>query len=200
MADEVEKKETTENVAVPATNQATEKWNTLSIVGLILSVVLGIVGSIVSIIALLKINKTHEKGKVLAIIGIVVGVISTLTILPAIGALAYFGVLSPTHMLPASCTVGAGFGCTNYHVSSFGQVDIEMRNNMGATINDVTFSMAGECEPKLSEWANGKAQTFTCTVVPIEKSKPFSSGFDIAYTKDGISHQVEGRLTSAKVD
>ncbi|MBI5391980.1 hypothetical protein HZB00_03170, partial [Candidatus Woesearchaeota archaeon] len=40
-----------------------------------------------------------------------------LVVLVAIGALAYFGVLSPSRFLPRSCTIGPGFSCDDAKVS-----------------------------------------------------------------------------------
>ncbi len=51
------------------------KTNTLAIVGFILSFFLGIVGSIICIVALSKIKKTGEKGKGFAIAGIIIGIV-----------------------------------------------------------------------------------------------------------------------------
>ncbi len=58
-----------------------KRTNTLAIIGFILSFISGIVGLIVSIIALAKIKKTGENGKELAIAGIIIGIIMTIIIL-----------------------------------------------------------------------------------------------------------------------
>lgn len=54
---------------------AKPKLNTCAVVGFIFSFLMWIVGLIVSIIALVQINKRHERGKGLAIAGIVISVI-----------------------------------------------------------------------------------------------------------------------------
>ena len=56
------------------------KTNILAIVGFILSFFLGIIGSIICIVALSKIKKTGEKGKGFAIAGIVIGIVSFVVI------------------------------------------------------------------------------------------------------------------------
>ncbi|MFP4567699.1 MAG: DUF4190 domain-containing protein [Candidatus Woesearchaeota archaeon] len=78
-----------------------EKTPTIAILAIIFAVILPIVGVILGIIALTKINKTPEKkGKGLAIAAIIVGGILTLPILFAlIGAFAYFGALSPSNVM-----------------------------------------------------------------------------------------------------
>ncbi|MFH1916702.1 MAG: hypothetical protein ABIJ21_05535 [Nanoarchaeota archaeon] len=58
-----------------------------------------------------------------------------LVVLAAIGALAYFGVLSPKNLLPSSCTVGAGFGCSDAKATS-NTFELTLRNNMGEDINN----------------------------------------------------------------
>lgn len=57
------------------------KTNTVAIVGFILSFFLGIVGTIVSIVALCQIKKTKEKGKGFAIAGIIIGLIPLVAII-----------------------------------------------------------------------------------------------------------------------
>ena len=59
-----------------------------------------------------------------------------LVILIMIGALAYFGVLSPTKFLPERCTFGSQFLCKDYLItydSSSSTVDItlKLQNNLG---------------------------------------------------------------------
>lgn len=51
----------------------TDRLSTLSIVGFVLAFVVNIVGLVVSIVALVQIGRTGERGRGLAIAGIVVG-------------------------------------------------------------------------------------------------------------------------------
>lgn len=55
-----------------------DRWNTMVIVGFILSFFTGIIGAILSAVGLSQIKKTGEKSKGLAIAGIVIGSVSTL--------------------------------------------------------------------------------------------------------------------------
>lgn len=60
-----------------------------------------------------------------------------LVILIMIGALAYFGVLSPTKFLPERCTFGSQFLCKDYLISSDGSsadVTVKLQNNLGQAI------------------------------------------------------------------
>jgi hypothetical protein len=53
-----------------------------------------------------------------------------LVVLAAIGALAYFGVLSPDRFLPEKCTMTGGFSCTEYLISDKGP-GFRLQNNLG---------------------------------------------------------------------
>ncbi len=78
------------------------------IAALILAFIFPVVGIILGIIALVKINETESKrGRGLAIAAIVTGVAMALIILPVsmviVGSMAYYGVLDPGRFLPDSC-------------------------------------------------------------------------------------------------
>lgn len=60
-----------------------------------------------------------------------------LVILIMIGALAYFGVLSPTKFLPERCTFGSQFVCKDYLITTTGStatVTLKLQNNLGQAI------------------------------------------------------------------
>jgi hypothetical protein len=63
-----------------------------------------------------------------------------LVVLAAIGALAYFGVLSPDRFLPSKCTVSGGWSCVEYRVDSDGPVLI-LQNNLGQDATVVNVSV-----------------------------------------------------------
>jgi len=63
-----------------------------------------------------------------------------LAILVVLGALAYFGLLSPTRYLPARCDFGVQMECVDYVLEDNAaagndQVRIQFRNNFGDAIN-----------------------------------------------------------------
>lgn len=68
----------------PPVNQS---WNTLSIVGFILSFFLYPVGLVLSIVALVQINKTGEKSKALSIAGIIIGALFTVVTVFVVAAI-----------------------------------------------------------------------------------------------------------------
>ncbi len=60
-----------------------------------------------------------------------------LVILIMIGALAYFGVLSPTKFLPERCTFGTQFLCKDYllsYNSGAPTISLQLQNNLGQVI------------------------------------------------------------------
>src|SRR3989344_6250981 len=61
-----------------------------------------------------------------------------LVVLVVIGALAYFGVLSPAKLLPDKCTSTAGFQCTDYTFGSPTSPSpggrIKLTNGLGSNI------------------------------------------------------------------
>ncbi len=70
-----------------------------------------------------------------------------MVILVMIGALAYFGVLNPTQLIPDSCSVTSGFSCRDAEISSegTGHVNIELVNNNGNAIrvDNIELTQAG---------------------------------------------------------
>lgn len=88
-----------------------QKTNTLAIVGFILSLFLGPIGGIISIIALCQIKNTGEKGKGLAIAGIILG-FGGIVLVVAIGA--FFTILvwpglQDSISAQTICANGAGY-------------------------------------------------------------------------------------------
>src|SRR4030042_2393855 len=76
---------------------------------------------------------------------------SFLVILVMIGALAYFGIRSPSRFLPERCNVGPEFTCEEYRVTnSDGRVAIKFTNNIGETISSVLVTSCGWAQQKLN--------------------------------------------------
>lgn len=60
---------------------------------------------------------------------------AVLTALIAVGALAYFGFLNPSNLLPNRCDFGSQLECVEYMISrSDGNVYLRLRNNFGKDI------------------------------------------------------------------
>ena len=69
-----------------------------------------------------------------------------LVLLIIISALAYFGVLSPSKLLPDKCTFGEEFECSGHQISaSVGTFKLRLKNNVGEAIDvsQITLSTEG---------------------------------------------------------
>ena len=78
-----------------------------------------------------------------------------LVVLVAIGALAYFGVLSPDKFLPSRCTLPSGIACVDFEVSDVfgpgnGELYVVIKNGLGYDISTVSIA-ASDCTGGTSE-------------------------------------------------
>ncbi|MBS3165601.1 hypothetical protein J4444_00620 [Candidatus Woesearchaeota archaeon] len=127
-----------------------------------------------------------------------------LVVLAAIGALAYFGVLNPSRVLPSSCTIGPGIGCDDFKVSE-DSVQLVLRNGMGEDFSAVTVAIAG-CTADTNAngddtWVDGSVLGTTsvtltsCTNGAV--GSRFKSDVTVTYTSAaGVSHTLTGVLTT----
>ena len=136
-----------------------------------------------------------------------------LVVLVAIGALAYFGVLSPDKFLPSKCQLPSGIACNDFVIdSTTGNVDVVLRNGLGFTIDPITVTIDGggcsavdattqaalDCplgtETSLPNGDQCRYQA-ACGVGNIPAGK-FSADLIVGYTNSdsGISHSIEGTI------
>ena len=66
-----------------------------------------------------------------------------LVILIMIAALSYFGILSPSKLLPDRCNFGPELSCTDYGIGSDG-AKVRLRNNIGQSIIVDSFAVSSE--------------------------------------------------------
>ena len=138
--------------------------------------------------------KTKER-KGLFILGLILFLIPLilLPILVAIGSLAYFGVLAPSKFMPESCTIGPGFSCDEFNLDSAGVLRIVLRNGLGENVESVQVKVENDCNPRLREWKDGEAITFSCFVTLKELGSIFNQPIIISYnTLDGDSKVKQG--------
>jgi hypothetical protein len=69
-----------------------------------------------------------------------------LVVLAAIGALAYFGVLSPDKFMPSKCMVSGGFSCVEFKMEKNEDPDLQvvrfyLQNNLGVDADAVNVSL-----------------------------------------------------------
>ena len=134
-----------------------------------------------------------------------------LVVLVAIGALAYFGVLSPDKFLPAKCTLSSGIGCVDHKVQGtagplgVGLVTVVITNSLGYDINTVIVG-AGGCanypgsagSTGTATLANGdqKPYTIPCTAALI--GSKYNAQLNVSYinANTGVAHNNQGQITT----
>jgi len=139
-----------------------------------------------------------------------------LVVLVAIGALAYFGVLSPDKFLPSKCTLPAGIACVDFKVDDIttgDEIRVVLRNGMGFDATGLTVrieSPAGTIcgtDSAAATLANGAAaltyvvdmDTFVAPAVacPLTLGSKFSGDIVVSYTNadSTLPHTVRGSIT-----
>ena len=135
-----------------------------------------------------------------------------LVVLAAIGALAYFGILSPGNFLPSSFTMSSGLSAGEFKMSDDGSLVLGFINSMGVgiTVHDVfvntSDSSAVLCNTATTvaglpiDHANGvkKVYNFTCSDAVGKQGKKFKAAINVIYNKDAesINHTATGDLTT----
>ena len=122
-----------------------------------------------------------------------------LVVLAAIGALAYFGVLSPDRFLPEKCTLPSGIACLDFRYEAGTGVQMVIQNGAGFDMTGITVSVNGTgCDasdavsgPTLT---NGQQATYTITCTPT--SGKFKGDVTFAYTNQetSMTHSKIGEI------
>ncbi len=135
-----------------------------------------------------------------------------LVVLAAIGALAYFGVLSPGNLLPQRCEFAAGMDCTENPDASAGggTISFPLTNSQGytAVMNGATLSNGdgvGTCTGV--SWSpatagttglkNGDPVVVTLTGCGgMSDGERYSADVTVTYTSNttGMTHSTVGRI------
>jgi len=165
-----------------------KKADILSILALIFAILIPPVGFILALVVVF--SKRPKKG--LGIAAIVVSVVWGFLLLPIIGALAYFGALSPDNFLPEKCVMGAGFGCIDMY-SEGDTITVRIQSTTGFDITDMTVSIEEECSPLGVTLVNGASQEFSC---PVTKAPKYQGEIKVIYTNSETQyrHSSEGKL------
>jgi hypothetical protein len=128
-----------------------------------------------------------------------------LVVLAAVGALAYFGVLSPDKFLPETCSFPAGLSCIDKAVvtATTGDMQLALKNNVGYKIELVSVSGTDDCSgANLSSPAsgtmvdnNGQA-TLTIDCGATLPTGRFSSDITVVYINNetGLTHRTTGSI------
>jgi hypothetical protein len=130
-----------------------------------------------------------------------------LVVLVSIGALAYFGVLSPERFLPAKCTLQSGITCLDHKATGSGAstgFTAFLQNNLGQDIDQIVVG-AGGCgnypgtvgSTGVATMANGGQGTFfiPCTFTSTSK---YSGQLNVSYriVETGITHNNVGSVVT----
>ena len=128
-----------------------------------------------------------------------------LVVLVAIGALAYFGVLSPDRFLPAKCVLPPGLACIDFKIdSATDKVTIVLRNGLGADLKDVSFTTSSggvaNCPISNVDVVNNGGQielTTGVTCTAFAAGDKFNNDLVVKYTnKDSdLTKTVTGTIT-----
>ena len=99
-----------------------------------------------------------------------------LVVLVSIGALAYFGILKPSKILPNRCTIGHEFQCLDFQISASGaspnpQFKLRLKNNVGEPIDVTLMTISTETTVALActnpqnptSWKSGEVKDFAWT-------------------------------------
>ena len=137
-----------------------------------------------------------------------------LVVLVAVGALAYFGVLSPDKFLPSKCTLQSGLACIDHKVQAApagtgnaGLVTVVLQNSLGFDLSSVIVG-AGDCGNSGSgvSMANGAQATFLVNCVGggiaeqtiAAATSKYNKQLNVSYTivDTSLSHKNLGQLTA----
>ena len=154
---------------------------TLAIIALVLSIPFALIGMILGIIALVKINKSgSDEGKVIAILAIIFGFFMSIGLVLFIGPLAYFGVLSPNTMLSDRCTMSLGIECVD-HQATQDSIQLNLLNGMGrdVVIDSIEFSRDATCTASGSDFAQGASHEYRATGCSLITSESGRARIDV---------------------
>ena len=137
-----------------------------------------------------------------------------MVVLAAIGALSYFGVLSPDKFLPQRCSFPAGISCVDFEydvIDEIGTLSFAIRNNLGWDITGVSV-FPYETDPSIPQIGsigcgnaaggatilkNNEQSTYIVECdLPLPKGK-VRTNLVFTYTKTdtNLPHQIKGTLT-----
>ena len=121
-----------------------------------------------------------------------------LVVLVAIGALAYFGVLSPDKFLPAKCTLQSGIACVD-HKATATTLAIVVRNSLGYDVT-VDSVKAQQCTALGSQGTlvNGASTPTQYTLTCVNSGSKYNGNVNITFTNTdtSVQHTNQGQVTT----
>jgi hypothetical protein len=132
-----------------------------------------------------------------------------LVVLAAIGALVYFGVLSPDKFLPEKCSFpsSSGLGCVDWTATTPGSISVVVKNGAGHDLNGLTLEFIDttntDCQnPSAAiNLTDGDQKTIVVACDDpaddrFASGKSFKSDVEISYTnlETNLSHVKKGEI------
>ncbi len=119
-----------------------------------------------------------------------------LVVLVAIGALAYFGVLSPDRFLPSKCTLQSGIACLD-HKATAAALTVYIKNGLGYDVT-VDAVKAQQCTALGSQGALSNGGTATYNLVCVNGGSKYNGNVNITYTNSdtNVQHTNQGQITT----
>ena len=119
-----------------------------------------------------------------------------LVVLVAIGALAYFGVLSPDKFLPSKCTLQSGIACLDNKATAT-SLSIVVKNSLGY---DVTIDAvkAQQCTAQANLGTLSNSGQATYTLVCVNAGSKYNGQVNVTYTNTdtAVQHTNQGQVTT----
>ncbi len=127
-----------------------------------------------------------------------------LVVLVAIGALAYFGVLSPEKILPEKCVIspGSGLFCDKFNVvaGNPGTITLRIKNSLSDDVTiKATSSTIGSCavQSDVAVSADGTADvSFTGTGCTLSSGDKLKEDLKITYDIGGFQKTATGTFVA----
>ncbi len=135
-----------------------------------------------------------------------------LVIIIMISTLAYFGILSPSKILPDRCNFGVEFECKDFQISwTSDSIKVRLKNNVGDAIKITSMTISAEsavalgCDtPDISDvWATSDIKDFTFSAcnaqeagfIQGEKGKALIKiNYYAIRSGEGYLHEVNGEI------
>jgi len=125
-----------------------------------------------------------------------------LVVLAAIGALAYFGVLSPDRFMPEKCTLPSGMACTDFTWDGTAGFSLQIQNSAGFDMSGLIVSVNGTgcnvADNSNQALNDGDAYIYTFAGGCENLTGKFKGSINIDYTniQTGMAHTKVGELIS----
>ena len=136
-----------------------------------------------------------------------------LVILIMISTLAYFGILTPSKILPDRCNFGAEFECKDFQISGTSDsIKVRLKNNAGDAIRITSMTVSAESAvaldctgaPDISGiWASAETKDFTFSACNTEgvgfiQGEKHKALIQISYyavkSGEGYLHEANGEI------